>query len=208
MLETRVWSLGWEDPLEKEMATQSSIPAWRTPWAEEPDGLQSTGCKESDTTEQLTHTQSNIAYVSIPVPSSSPSSSPGIHTFVLFVCVSISALQINPSDGSFLTDKRWQEWWEVASENRWQKHAELSGESFSVIESPLGILLLGEATTYIERLLEWAWGHTLRPLSSTFPSVSTRLPPGARGKQQNPTCIPDSQKLCNKERLWFQDARF
>ena len=35
MRETRVWSLGWEDPLEKEMATHSSIPAWRIPWTEE-----------------------------------------------------------------------------------------------------------------------------------------------------------------------------
>ena len=39
--ETRVQSLGWEDLLEKEMATHSSIPAWRIPWMEEPDRLQS-----------------------------------------------------------------------------------------------------------------------------------------------------------------------
>ena len=51
MWETWVRSLGQEDPLEKEMATPSSILAWRIPWTEEPDGLQSTGCKESDTTE-------------------------------------------------------------------------------------------------------------------------------------------------------------
>ena len=38
--ETRVRSLGWEDPLEKEMATHSSILAWRIPWIEEPGGLQ------------------------------------------------------------------------------------------------------------------------------------------------------------------------
>ena len=43
MLETWVQSLGWEDPLEKEMATHSSILAWRIPWIEEPGGLQSTG---------------------------------------------------------------------------------------------------------------------------------------------------------------------
>ena len=43
MRETWVRSLGQEDPLEKEMATHSSIPAWRIPWMEEPDGLQSTG---------------------------------------------------------------------------------------------------------------------------------------------------------------------
>ena len=43
MQETQVRSLGWEDPLEKEMATHSSILAWRIPWREEPGGLQSTG---------------------------------------------------------------------------------------------------------------------------------------------------------------------
>ena len=43
MQETQVQSLGREDPLEKEMATHSSIPAWRIPWTEEPGGLQSTG---------------------------------------------------------------------------------------------------------------------------------------------------------------------
>ena len=48
--ETQVQSLGWEDPLEKGMATHSSILAWRIPWAEEPSGLQ------LDTTDQLTHT--------------------------------------------------------------------------------------------------------------------------------------------------------
>ena len=43
MRETRVRSLGWEDPLEKEMATHSSTLAWKIPWTEEPDGLQSMG---------------------------------------------------------------------------------------------------------------------------------------------------------------------
>ena len=43
MQETQVLSLCWEDPLEKEMATHSSIFAWRIPWTEEPGGLQSTG---------------------------------------------------------------------------------------------------------------------------------------------------------------------
>ena len=41
MQETWVWSLGWQDPLEKAMATHSSILAWRIPWTEEPDRLQS-----------------------------------------------------------------------------------------------------------------------------------------------------------------------
>jgi len=43
--ETQVQSLGWEDLLEKGMATHSSILAWRIPWREEPGGLQSTGSK-------------------------------------------------------------------------------------------------------------------------------------------------------------------
>ena len=43
MLETQVQSLGWEDPLEKEMVTHSSILAWRILWTKEPGGLQSMG---------------------------------------------------------------------------------------------------------------------------------------------------------------------
>ena len=43
MLDTQVQSLGWEDPLEKEMATHSSILAWRMPWTKEPGGLQPMG---------------------------------------------------------------------------------------------------------------------------------------------------------------------
>ena len=50
MLETQVQSLGKDDPLEKGMATHSSIPAWRIPWPEEPDGP---WCKEWDMTERL-----------------------------------------------------------------------------------------------------------------------------------------------------------
>ena len=41
MQETWIQSLGWEDLLEKEMATQSSVLAWKIPWTEEPGGLQS-----------------------------------------------------------------------------------------------------------------------------------------------------------------------
>ena len=50
MQETWVRNLGWEDPLEKEIATHSSILAWRIPWTEEPGRLQSMGSQESDTT--------------------------------------------------------------------------------------------------------------------------------------------------------------
>ena len=53
MSKTWVRFLGREDPLEKEMATHSSILAWRIPWTEELGELQSTGRKELDTTERL-----------------------------------------------------------------------------------------------------------------------------------------------------------
>ena len=53
MQETWVQSLGQKDPLEKGMAMQASILAWRIPWIEEPGGLQSMGCKELDTAEEL-----------------------------------------------------------------------------------------------------------------------------------------------------------
>ena len=52
MQETWVRYLGWEDPLEKEMATHSSTLAWKIPWTEEPVGY-SHGIAELDTTERL-----------------------------------------------------------------------------------------------------------------------------------------------------------
>ena len=54
MQETQVQFLGWEDPLEKEMAPHSSILALRIPWREEPGGYSPWGCKELDMTEGLT----------------------------------------------------------------------------------------------------------------------------------------------------------
>ena len=55
MQETWVGPLGWEDPLEKEMATHSSIFAQKMPWAEEPGGLQSVGLQRVRYTKR-THT--------------------------------------------------------------------------------------------------------------------------------------------------------
>ena len=51
MQETWVLSLGWEDPLEREMATHCSILAWRIPCTEEPGGYSPWGGKESETTD-------------------------------------------------------------------------------------------------------------------------------------------------------------
>ena len=53
MQETQVQSLGWEDPLENEIATHSTILTWELPWTEDPSPW---GGKDSNTTEQLTQT--------------------------------------------------------------------------------------------------------------------------------------------------------
>ena len=54
MQETQLPFLGWKDPLEKDVATHSSILAWEVLWIEEPSGLQSMGSqKESDMTQRL-----------------------------------------------------------------------------------------------------------------------------------------------------------
>ena len=61
----RVWSLGQEDPLEKGMATHSSILAWRIPWTELPGGYSPWNHKESDTTEQLTVSLSFFSHIHV-----------------------------------------------------------------------------------------------------------------------------------------------
>ena len=85
MQETRVWSLGLEDPLEEGMVTHSSILAWRIPWTEEPGGLQSIRLPR-DTTEGLRmHTQMSI--YNIVLISAVQASDSVLHTYV---CIHIS----------------------------------------------------------------------------------------------------------------------
>ena len=76
--EAWVRSLGWEDPLEKKMATHSSILAWRTPWTEEPGRLQSIGPQEWDTTEATWHTAHTPA-------EASGGQVKGLHRSVLYI---------------------------------------------------------------------------------------------------------------------------
>ena len=64
MQETRVRSLGWEDPLEEEMTTCFSILAWKIPWTEGPDKLQSMGSQRIELYLTHTHTQHSIQYIS------------------------------------------------------------------------------------------------------------------------------------------------
>ena len=81
--ETWVQSLGQEDPLEKEMATYSSIPAWYIPWTDEPCRLYSPwGLKESDMTEWVsTHKALNYALSSTALPLAN------LHCLALFLDV-------------------------------------------------------------------------------------------------------------------------
>ena len=60
MQETWVRSLGWEDPQEREIATHSSLLAWRIPYTEEPGGLQSIGSQALDMTEATEHTHTSV----------------------------------------------------------------------------------------------------------------------------------------------------
>ena len=63
---TWVWSLGWKDPLEKEMATHSNILAWEIPWTEEPGGLQIMGSQKVGhdlTIKQLNNENNNSILV-------------------------------------------------------------------------------------------------------------------------------------------------
>ena len=87
MQETWVQSLGQEDPLEKGMATHSSILAWRIAWTEEPGGLQSMGLQSQ--TEQLTHTALEAgfvdAYFEISKQSELPSRFGVLNSFLLFM---------------------------------------------------------------------------------------------------------------------------
>ena len=63
MWETRVWSLGWEDPLEKEKANHSSTIAWKIPWTEEPGRLQSMG------SQRVRHDWAILLYITFPCDS-------------------------------------------------------------------------------------------------------------------------------------------
>ena len=65
MQETRVWFLGWEDTLEKEMATCSSILLWRIPWREEARGATVHEVTESDMTEETEHTHDYMSIESV-----------------------------------------------------------------------------------------------------------------------------------------------
>ena len=86
MRETQVQSLGWEDLLEKEMATHSSILAWKIPWMEEPVRLQSMGCKKSDTTERLHFHFHYILYALLP-PNTSVCIFPKIGIFLTYFSI-------------------------------------------------------------------------------------------------------------------------
>ena len=62
MQETRIQSLGWENPLEKGMATYSSILAWRIPWTEEPGRLQSMGSQRVGHKESINTSQAEVTW--------------------------------------------------------------------------------------------------------------------------------------------------
>ena len=103
--ETRVGSLGWEDPLEKEMATCSSILAWRIPWTEEPSGLQSVGSQRIRHDGAHTHTHTHTAIRILPSSQ---------ETFPLQYTVSFNVLGNLDFISAFLMMTRvWKPFWDL-----------------------------------------------------------------------------------------------
>ena len=98
--ETRVGSLGWEGPLEEGMATHSSILAWRSPWTEEPNGLDYRVAKNQTQRKQLSRQTLIIANVYCVA---------GIFLSSLPVVLSLN-LCINPMRKVTSTLSRWRHW--------------------------------------------------------------------------------------------------
>ena len=99
MQETRVWSLGREDPLEKEMASHSSTLAWKIPWTEEPGELQSMGSQRvgHDWVTSLSHCTPGIEHRQIcPTSTSLP-------LFQLMVMPSFQSIRTNTWGHHFLS---------------------------------------------------------------------------------------------------------
>ena len=109
MQETWVRFLDWEDSLEKEMATHSSILAWRIPWTEETGGLQSMWSQESDTTKWLS--LSLILGAELP-------RLPACISYKIYINNSVSCLSLYPSLNSFCTETQWT-WASVSQDIRW-----------------------------------------------------------------------------------------
>ena len=109
MQETWIRFLDWEDPLEKEMATLSSILVWRIPWTEEPGGLQSMWSQESDTTKWLS--LSLILGAELP-------RLPACISYKIYINNSVSCLSLCPSLNSFCTETQWT-WASVSQDIRW-----------------------------------------------------------------------------------------
>ena len=98
MQETQVRSLGWEDPLEKEMATHSSILAWRIPWTEEPGGLQSMG------SQMVGHDWSDLAHTR--------RGQKGRHGGCRR-CDWIAGTRFGMAEIVYLSGWRWETWWKL-----------------------------------------------------------------------------------------------
>ena len=113
MRETWVVSLGWENPLEKEMANHSTILAWRIPWMEEPGGLESTGSQRvgHDWATSL-HFTSNLT----------PTFISGNHKFVFSVCGYISVLCMSSFVSFFFWNSKYKWYWVSDVISTW--HAE------------------------------------------------------------------------------------
>ena len=150
MQEIQVQSLGGENSLVKEMATHSSILAWKIPWTEALGGLQSLGSK------RVWHnlaTNSPPPYMSIPISQFVHTPSPrGNLKFVLYICNSTSTLQIS-STLPFFCLSLWGLWVLVHTRFVWALWASLVGMGFDSTRD------FSTPTVLLELLLcPWTWG--------------------------------------------------
>ena len=93
MQETQVWSLGWEDPLEKWMAIHSSVLAWEIPWTAEPVGLQSMGLQtvKHKWATNTTATSGKLCYNTINIHRHDPELGPSKYSLDGLINVSLSS---------------------------------------------------------------------------------------------------------------------
>ena len=145
--EMRVWSLGWEDPLEKEMATHSSVLVWEIPWTEEPGGLQYMGSWELGTTECLN--SNNNAFTD-----TLPGYGLSFMSLNLFICCGVSHRKI-PHTG----------WLETAGTYF------LTNLETQVQDQSVGGFGFSKPLSLVCRLLS---SHRVQPLCSSLASLGTR----------------------------------
>ena len=202
--ETQVQSMGWEDPLEEEMATHSSILAWKIPWTEEPGGLQSMGSQRVRHNWATEHTVDLQCCINFSLQHSCT------EAFSTVLCISTLVCSTLYPCAYWQTLKFWRwckwevaEWWgegNACTSVQTQQHFCVSCFLSNFIGGlgwPLACLCLGLPSCWVARAL----GTLRRSLSGVkwweknheFSSWAWKFPKGKQRKPQNPDTTRDSE---------------